>query len=171
MREVPGDLADRRRLAGAVDADHQQDRRLAAEVDRRPAGRGDLGEDLDQPLADRLAVGGTAPASTSCSSRSTTVAVVGAPASARISASSSRSQVSSSMRSKRLAEISSAQRLAALGEALAQAAEDAPRAARPPSSARRSQASALARAEVEDLLPAGRHRRGRLSGGRRAQTS
>ena len=47
------------------------------------------------------------PASTSCSSRSTTLAVVGAPASARISASSSRSQVSSSRRSKRLAEISS----------------------------------------------------------------
>src|SRR6188474_1325062 len=49
----------------------------------------------------------TPPPSTSCSSRSTTLAVVGAPASARISASSSRSQVSSSMRSKKLAEISS----------------------------------------------------------------
>src|SRR5689334_5544423 len=50
---------------------------------------------------------GTLPPSTSCSSRSTTLAVVGAPASARISASSRCSQVSSSMRSKKLDEISS----------------------------------------------------------------
>src|SRR5215218_7689211 len=50
---------------------------------------------------------GTAPDSTSCSSFSTTAAVVGAPTSARIKASSSNSQVSSSIRSKRLAEISS----------------------------------------------------------------
>src|SRR5262249_51406811 len=49
----------------------------------------------------------TAPPSTSCSSRSTIAAAVGAPTSARISASSSRSQGSSSIRSKRLAEISS----------------------------------------------------------------
>src|SRR3954453_6083217 len=50
---------------------------------------------------------GTAPDSTSCSNRSTTAAVVGAPTSARINASSSNSQVSSSILSNRLAEISS----------------------------------------------------------------
>ena len=58
LAQVPGDLADRRRLAGAVDADHHQHRRLGAEVDRGAAAAGDLGEDLDQAVAHGDAVGG-----------------------------------------------------------------------------------------------------------------
>ena len=50
--QVPGELADRGRLAGAVDPDHHQHRRPRAEVDaRRALGGGDLGQDLDQPFA------------------------------------------------------------------------------------------------------------------------
>src|SRR6187551_2007145 len=53
---MTGDLADRRRLASAVDPDHQQHRWLGTEVDWTAPVGGHLGEDLDQSLADRLAI-------------------------------------------------------------------------------------------------------------------
>jgi hypothetical protein len=55
VAQVPGELADRRRLAGAVDADDEDDRRLVADVDRVVARAGQLGEQLGQPAGERLA--------------------------------------------------------------------------------------------------------------------
>ena len=46
--QVPGELADRRRLAGAVDADGHDHRRRRAHVDAVLAGARDLGEHLGQ---------------------------------------------------------------------------------------------------------------------------
>ena len=96
LAQVPGELADRRRLAGAVDADGQDHGRLVAQVDRSVAGLGDAGQQLDEALLQRLAALDARRLVASCSSCPTTPAVVRAPTSAMISASSSRSHVSSS---------------------------------------------------------------------------
>ena len=55
VAQVPGELADRGRLAGAVDADDEDHRRIGADVDRVVAGAGELGEQLGQPAGQRLA--------------------------------------------------------------------------------------------------------------------
>ena len=55
LLQVPGELADRRRLAGAVDADGHDHRRVVAYVDAVLARAGDAGEQLDEPLLQRLA--------------------------------------------------------------------------------------------------------------------
>ena len=55
LAQVPGELADRRRLAGAVDADDEDHGRVGAEVDVVVAGAGELGEQLGEPLGQRLA--------------------------------------------------------------------------------------------------------------------
>ena len=54
LLQVPGDLADRRRLAGAVHPDDHQDRGPIAQVDAAALltlRRGGLRQHLDQPLA------------------------------------------------------------------------------------------------------------------------
>ncbi len=163
-REVPGDLADRRRLAGAVDADHQQHRRLAAEVDRGARGGGDLGEDLDQALAHRLAVGGDAAALDLVLEP---FDHLGRGRRADVGEDQRLLQPLPGLVVDALEEAGRdllGQRLAALGEALAQAAEDA--AALLGALSRRG-VRALARTEVEYLLPTGRHRfpRGGYPGG------
>ena len=53
--EVPGELADRRRLAGAVDADDEDHRRVGPQVDLVVAGAGELGEQLREAVGQRLA--------------------------------------------------------------------------------------------------------------------
>src|SRR5204862_59968 len=53
--QVPSELADRRRLAGAVDADRHDHGRRVAHVDPVLAGAGDVGEHLRQAPAERLA--------------------------------------------------------------------------------------------------------------------
>ena len=55
VAQVPGELADRRRLAGAVDADDEDHRRVGPQVDLVVAGAGELGEQLGQPVRQRLA--------------------------------------------------------------------------------------------------------------------
>ena len=55
LAQVPGELADGRRLARAVDADDEDDGRVRADVDRVVAGAGELGEQLGEPLRERLA--------------------------------------------------------------------------------------------------------------------
>ena len=57
LLQVPGELADRRRLAGAVDADDEDHGRVGAQVDVVVAGLGEVGEELRQPLGQRLAAG------------------------------------------------------------------------------------------------------------------
>src|SRR4051795_5139590 len=57
LAQVPGELADRRRLAGAVDADDEDDRRVGPQVDRVVAGARELGEQLGQAAGQRLAAG------------------------------------------------------------------------------------------------------------------
>ena len=60
LLQMPGDLADRRRLAGAVDPDDHQHRGAVAQVDPGAVGalrRGSLRQNCDQPLAQLLAVG------------------------------------------------------------------------------------------------------------------
>ena len=106
-RAGAGELADRRRLAGPVDADDHDHRRPGAQVERGRLGPGELGQQLDQPRLDRVRRRSIRPlldlAPRACRPppRSS-----GAPTSARISASSRRSQVSASSWSKRLAESS-----------------------------------------------------------------
>jgi hypothetical protein len=56
-RQVPGELAERRRLAGAVDARDEDDRRLGAQIDRVLSRPGDLGEQLDEPVGELLTAG------------------------------------------------------------------------------------------------------------------
>ena len=51
--QVPGELADRGRLARAVDADGHDHRRLVAQVDVVVAGAGDAGQQLDEALLQR----------------------------------------------------------------------------------------------------------------------
>src|SRR5215210_4764528 len=53
--EVPGQLADRRRLAGAVDAGDHDHRRRVGEVDAPLPRLGDRGEQLAQAMGERLA--------------------------------------------------------------------------------------------------------------------
>ncbi len=55
VAQMPGELADRRRLAGAVNADGDDHRRLTADVDPTLTDTRRLGEQLDQPLAEHLA--------------------------------------------------------------------------------------------------------------------
>ena len=55
LAQVPGELADRGRLAGAVDADDEDHGRVGAQVDRVVAGAGELGEQLGEALGQRLA--------------------------------------------------------------------------------------------------------------------
>ena len=95
--QVPGELADRRRLAGAVDADGHDHRRLVAHVDRarrlggarsRPGARRAGSSAPRRPPARRPRPPARAGRRPARSSR--------APTSAMISASSRRSQVSSS---------------------------------------------------------------------------
>ena len=57
LAEVPRQLADRRRLAGAVDAGDEDHRRLRGEVDPVLAGASDLGEQLGQTRRERLSPG------------------------------------------------------------------------------------------------------------------
>ena len=52
LLQVPGELADRRRLAGAVDADDQDQRRPLLDVEADAVAAAELGEQLDQPGAD-----------------------------------------------------------------------------------------------------------------------
>ena len=59
LAQMPGELADRRRLARAVDADGEDHRRLGAQVDPVGvvvAGARELGQQLGQPRRERLAV-------------------------------------------------------------------------------------------------------------------
>ena len=55
LPQVPGELADRRRLAGAVDPDDEDHRRVGPQVDLVVAGAGELGQQLGEPLGQRLA--------------------------------------------------------------------------------------------------------------------
>ena len=55
LLEVPGELADRRRLAGPVDPHGHDHRRLVTDVDPVVAGPGDPGQQLDEPVLQRLA--------------------------------------------------------------------------------------------------------------------
>ena len=55
LRRCHGELADRRRLAGAVDADDEDHGRVGAQVDLVVAGAGELGEQLGEPVRERLA--------------------------------------------------------------------------------------------------------------------
>jgi len=52
--KVPGDLPDRRRLACAVHANHQDHRGLRAKVNRQVPGPGHLGHDLGEPTGEVL---------------------------------------------------------------------------------------------------------------------
>ena len=126
LLQMPGDLADRRRLAGAVDADdHQHGRGARAGRSgrrRRPRATRSQRGPRSAVRAARLRRS-SSPASTSSSSRLTTAAVVWAPTSARISASSRCSQVDSSMRSVKLEESSAVSACRLRGEPLAQPPE------------------------------------------------
>ena len=94
LLQVPGELADRRRLAGAVDAGDHDHRRLVAQVDRGP--RPVRAMSASSSRAARSAPRRPRRRRTRppCSSLPTTSAVVRAPTSAMISASSRRSHVS-----------------------------------------------------------------------------
>jgi hypothetical protein len=52
--EMPGQLSERRGLAGAVDARHEDHGRQGPQVDRVLSGLGDPGEQLDQPIGQLL---------------------------------------------------------------------------------------------------------------------
>ncbi len=152
---MPGDLADRRRLAGAVDPDHQQHRRLVAEVDRGASGAGNLGEDLDQACLHRLAV---------CRNGARLDLVLeplnhlGRGRSTGVGEDQRLLQPLPGLLVDAVEEARRellGERFAALGEALAEAAEDA--AALLLGLRRRGGVRARARTEVEYLLPAGRH--------------
>ena len=93
LAQLPGELADRRRLAGAVDADGHDHGRLRRHVD--PPAPPSPAVSASRPYGARRAARrprGRPPAASS--SVSTTVAVITAPTSAMISASSRRSHVS-----------------------------------------------------------------------------
>ncbi len=82
LLQVPGELADRRRLARPVDAHDQDHGRLGAQVDVVVAGPGEVGERSARRAVSGLPAARFRPSSASCSSRSTTFAVVRAPTSA-----------------------------------------------------------------------------------------
>ena len=106
-RHQVGELADRGRLARPVHADDHDHRRPVGQVDpRRSVRLGHLGQELDEAGAGRVALRDRAATTPPPRARPTTSAVTGAPTSARISASSRRSNASASRRSKKLAETS-----------------------------------------------------------------